>query len=258
MFHVNGFKNKTLGVCIYFNCQIFIDVKNDTSFHFHRWGEVSAFNTPHVWSQHKLLDFFPLTVLGICRIDFALNPSDDARVGDHLGGVGPFDSLAGAPRLEEVELGLNQKHRVLLVFAGYHTLLDEGRHFEGVFHGLGRDVLASGGLENFFLAVGDSQVALSVEFSDVSGAEPTVLSHHLGGEVGAVVVAHHHVGALGEDLAVGVQLEFDAVDGGSHGAQLVALAGGQVNRQNGRRFGEAVAHQQLDADRLEEAIHMDR
>ena len=71
---------------------------------------------------------------------------------------------------------------------------------------MGSDVLAAGRFKNLLFAVGDAQVALGVELADVSGAEPAVFGHDLGGQVGAFVVAHHHVGSLGQDFSVGVEL----------------------------------------------------
>ena len=64
-----------------------------------------------------------------------------------------------------------------------------------------RDVLAAGH-DEVLGAVDDGEVAVGVDHGEVAGAQPAA-AQHLGGRLGRVEVADHHVVAPGADLADG-------------------------------------------------------
>jgi hypothetical protein len=104
--------------------------------------------------------------------------------------------------------------------------------------------------DHVLLAVDDLEVAALVDHADVAGAEEAVGGHHLGGLVGALPVAGHHLRAADGDLArraqghlVAVVVE-QAMLGAGHGQADVAAVGRAVHRVAGGRragLGQAVA-----------------
>ena len=101
--------------------------------------------------------------------------------------------------------------------------------------------------------------------AQVTGVEPAIAIDRLGRGLGLAVVAGHHLGTFGQDPAAlapaqgRAPLRIDHLDGGARqgaAGAAAAVGPGTAAGQHRAGLGEAVAHQQLDADRLKEAIHM--
>ena len=67
-----------------------------------------------------------------------------------------------------------------MLVADQRHLGDENVVLELVLDGLRSDELAAGGLQQFFLAIGDVEEAVLIEVADVAGAEPAVAVETLG------------------------------------------------------------------------------
>jgi hypothetical protein len=121
--------------------------------------------------------------------------------------------------------------------------LDERALFVVVLHLVGVDIFAGGHHDDFLGPAGDGEVSVAIEESEVSGMEPSV-ADHLGGFVRSLVVAVHDIGAADEDFAGAVfagvvDAEFHVGQGFAHAAGSGLV--GDVERHDGRGFGEAVA-----------------
>ena len=81
------------------------------------------------------------------------------------------------------------------------------------------DVLAAGRHDDVLLAIGDAEKAPIVEQADIPGVEPAFAVERVGGGLGFLVVAGHDMRPAGEDLSVRRDLDLDAGDGKSDGAE---------------------------------------
>ena len=113
-----------------------------------------------------------------------------------------------------------------------------------------RDVLATRRHDQVLLAVRDLEVAVGVEVADVPRVKPAVGVERLAGRVGLVVVALHDPRALGEDLAVGGDLDLHLGNGPADRPDLDALR--RIDGQHGRRLGEPVPLRHGEAGAEEE------
>ena len=183
-------------------------------------------------------------------VDRALHLGDDLRV---LCGIGERHRgalvVVAEPRRQHFAVEGHERRDERLLVSHHDDLADDRVGTNRVFERCGGDVLASRGHENLLLAPRDRDVAVVVELADVSRAEPLAV-HDLGGGLGVLPVTAEHVDALDENLAIVVDLDTDAGQGGPGGTDLEAVD--EVHRRGGRRLGEPVALEDLDAEAAEE------
>src|SRR5512146_2636486 len=122
------------------------------------------------------------------------------------------DLLRGSPRLELLEVGYDEYHRVSAPVANEHRLGDELALLDLVLDWLRRDVLSPRRDEQILLAIGDAEKAV-LQRANVAGVQPAVGINGGARVVGPVEVALHDVGAARENLAVRRNLHFNAGDG---------------------------------------------
>ena len=115
----------------------------------------------------------------------------------------------------------------------------------------GGHVLAARGDEDVLLAIDDLEEAVLGEAADVAGLEPAVVGEGLLRGRLVLVVAGEDVRAAREDLAVLGELELDRRQ--RLADRVEAERVGPVERQRRRRLGQAVALDDEDAARVEEA-----
>ena len=154
------------------------------------------------------------------------------------------------PLLDRLGVEGDQGGDEVVVGAVDHELADVGAQaLEGRLDQRRGDVLAAGGLEEVLLAVGDLEEAALVELADVTGVQPAVGVHGLGGLLGLVVVALHDAGAAQQHLAV---LGDPRLGAGQRPADRAdRVAGRAVDERRGAGLGEAVALEDGQADRVE-------
>ena len=102
-----------------------------------------------------------------------------------------------------------------------------------------REYLEAGNYDDVLLAILDEHIAALVHAADIAGTQPAIREHDLGGLVGTLPVAAHHLGAAQADFPGCVDSEFGA------GVIADADVGGRQRQAN--RAGEADAHQRIDA-----------
>src|SRR5262245_6656720 len=154
------------------------------------------------------------------------------------------------PLLGELRDGLvvdhHQAGQELALVADDHGVRDVRGKLELVLDLRRRHVLAAGGDDDVLHPVRDAHEPVGVHHADVAGVEPPV-HDRLGGLGRVVVVAHEHVGALQQDLALGRDADLGARAGHAHGPELDA-----VGRHGGREaavLGLAVDLAHVDAER---------
>ena len=124
-----------------------------------------------------------------------------------------------------------------------------------IFDLLGVDVLAVCEDDDVLLAARDDELSALVHRAVVAGGEPAVLGQDLRGRLGLLVIAEHDDVALHADLADAlgrdvVKAELDAGQDAADGVPVVEIVA--VRGDEGRAFGDAVAVDEVDADRVEE------
>ena len=162
------------------------------------------------------------------------------------------------PLLQLLVIGDDEDDRELALVAEHYGVGDELVEFDLVLDRLRGDVLPARGLQEVFLAVRDFEIAVPVELADVAGAEPPSGVEDRLGLVGLVVVALHDVGALGEDLSIGSDLELHARDHRSHRAQLGAVDRVQRQHRRGLRQLIALDDRQVGAEEELGDLHRER
>ena len=118
----------------------------------------------------------------------------------------------------------------------------------------GRNVLAAGSDEDVLLAIDDLEKAVVREAAHVAGLEPAIVGEGFFRGRGILVVAAEDARAAREDLAVLGELELDRREHLSDGVEAKRI--GAIERERGRRLGEAVP---LDDERSrfpEELLHL--
>src|SRR5262249_21009554 len=115
------------------------------------------------------------------------------------------------------------------------------------------DVIAAGEYDNVLLAIGDDDVAIFVEDSDVAGVEPAI-PDRLRRCLRIAPVAFHHAFAPDQDLAILSDIHLDPVERWTHRLQLDAR--GRVGADDRRGFGLAIALEQTDAQGQEEHANL--
>ena len=70
--------------------------------------------------------------------------------------------------------------------------------------GCADSVLAIGGYDDILLTAGDENVFFSIEISEISGMEPTVLIKHFGSSFRILIVTHHYYRSAEADLTYAV------------------------------------------------------
>src|SRR5260370_32398353 len=98
---------------------------------------------------------------------------------------------------------------MLFAIANYARLADELVGGEFALHVCWRDILPAREHDDFFLAVGDRDVALGVDLRDVAGVQPSVFVDRFFRLTVELVVALHHIWPAHEQLAVRRGLDFD-------------------------------------------------
>ena len=122
----------------------------------------------------------------------------------------------------------DQCRDVGLVVADHHALADQPVGADAILeHGRG-DVLAAGGDDEFLLAPGDPQEAVSVELTDVATVEPAVRLEDLLGRLLVLPVPLEDLATLEHDLAVVGDADRSAGHRPSHRADADRV--GQVDR----------------------------
>ena len=156
--------------------------------------------------------------------------------------------------LESIEIGDNDGRRIFVILAIHYALLYQGTLFQFGLDGLGCDILAVVEFEHLLLAVGDLQETAIYQAADIAGMQPPLFINYLAGLLRVLVVAHHHVRAAGEDLAIVQELDFCSVDGLAHGADNHEFVNGVVHSDNGGGFRHSVPLAKLDAGSGEAAL----
>ena len=111
-------------------------------------------------------------------------------------------------------------------------------------------VLTAGGDNDFLLAAHNLQVAALIETSQVTGAEPAVLSERLSVLFRVLVVAANHAHATNQKLAVLSNIAFGTGDERADHTNLVRVDAASRNR--GAGLGQAVTLNHLHTHRVEE------
>src|SRR5439155_23973221 len=118
---------------------------------------------------------------------------------------------------------------------------------------LRRDLLATRGLEQRLLAVGDPEEAVAVELADVPRIEPAV-SHHLSRGFTVVVIAAHVAWAIDENLVVLRDPQLHAGKRFANGEKTELVK--RVRAHAGRSLGQAPTVEGGDAERLEALLDL--
>src|SRR4029078_7199596 len=100
-------------------------------------------------------------------------------------------------------------------------------------------------------SVGDLEEAIRSEEAHVTGVEPAVAAQHLSGGVRLAVVALHHVGTPGDDLAIRSDPHFHSWNRPAHRSEPKMLEG--VDRDDRRRLRESIAFEDWHAGGVEES-----
>ena len=111
------------------------------------------------------------------------------------------------------------------------------------------DVLATRGLHEVLLAVGDLHPAHVVDLADITGGEPTALGERLGVHVRQVPVAAHDARPTDQDFPVAGDLDLGPRGGFTHRAELDPVGTHDAGGRAG--LGETVTLEDLQASGIE-------
>ena len=136
-----------------------------------------------------------------------------------------------------------------------HGMRDQALPLQSTFDVARRDVLAASRDDQVFLAIGDAQVSVRIELTDIAGVQPAAVEG-LGRGVRLLVVGVEHDPATNQDLAVVGDANLVAAQCLSHRAD--ARVGGAVHRGQTRAFRLPVHLEHLEAEAREEAQHLGR
>lgn len=115
------------------------------------------------------------------------------------------------------------------------------------------DIFTLGELEQIFPAIDDGEAALPIDHADVTGTEPAVLSHGLGGFLGVLIIFSEHARSSQEKLTTWVWLIFDGIfhvgqghetglsTGRNHTTVACSEITGGLAERHGIALGETIA-----------------
>src|SRR5208337_1626059 len=135
-------------------------------------------------------------------------------------------------------VGNDQGNDEFALVADNHGIEDVRAGLKHVFNGLRGNKFSGGGFEEVLFAVGDEEVVVPVQETDVARAEPAVFGKNRAGSFGVLEVALHDAGALGEDFAVVGNANLNVGDGAARAADAVLGEGGS---EDGRGFRQTIA-----------------
>src|SRR3954469_8602869 len=217
------------------------------------WRQLPGVDAEFSRQQGDPFDPLVLREFAIERIDDLLVKGDD---------VGPRDQLFTRARrpakifespFERLELVYDQGCGVLPAIAEEHGFGDDRAALEDRFDRLRCDLFAAGSDQQILLAVGDRQVALRIDVSDVTGVKPTTLERGRG-RLRFVEVPLHDVRPAREDLSVLRNAQLDALDRPSDGANTRRVQ--RIEGENRPRFGQSIALDDRNADGVKELHHV--
>src|SRR5204863_8240709 len=133
--------------------------------------------------------------------------------------------------------------------ADHHRLRDILVRLDFVLDRLWSDLLAAGGRDNVFLAIGDAQEAI-LELADITRVEPTLGIYRFGRRVRFVVIALHDVRSTRADLAIARDHHLDARHRLADSSN--AERRWRVHRDHWRRLREAVPFEDHEAGGVKE------
>ena len=149
--------------------------------------------------------------------------------------------------------------------AHHHHLLQQGARRQGLLQGPGLDVFTAAEHDRVLGTAGEHQRTIRQQVTQITGVKPTLPIQHLGRGLGAMEIARHHLGALRQHQPGLAQGQGGAALGihNPHGRSRQGLTGtapavapGAAAGEHRAGFGEPVAHQQLNPNRLEKPIHV--
>ena len=118
--------------------------------------------------------------------------------------------MCGSPRARRVRIEDDQRSHVWPAIADDCHLADQRVALEQVLQVGRRDVLATGGDNQLFLAVDNTDVAVRVDGRHVACVQPAIGIYGRDGALRVLVVAAHDVAATHEQLSVRRQLQLQA------------------------------------------------
>src|SRR5215467_4383441 len=172
-------------------------------------------------------------------VNLPLDQVDDAMVAEQLLVVLKGEAFQSRIAVEHLHVWMDQGGRELSAIPDDDHLRNEPARHQHALHSLGSDILSAAGLDQVFLTVGNGQVSVAIDLSDVAGSEPAVLGECLAIEFWAVIVAPRNGIAANQDFAVGRNLDFDSADNPADGSDSIMML--SIGRYRRRGFGQAIA-----------------
>src|ERR1051325_4925801 len=188
--------------------------------------------------QRNLLDLFELRQALSARRNLSFEQIDDAWAVTKVRARVQIESFILRVPLELMPIRHDQRGWKLATVADNNDLIHKARSFDELLDWLRRNVFAAGSFQQLLLAIGNCQVPICVEVSDISGFEPTIIGHYRASLFRLVPIALHHVRTACFNLTVGSNANFDIANRftGSANANVVELARGNY----GRSFSQPV------------------
>src|SRR6185503_15180729 len=208
-------------------------------------SELAGVLRPLVGHEPESLDGFEVGETGIGFANDLREESHDAAITDHRPAIEGLQSCMPGPAIESGKVRRNERGDELVLVADQRNLGDHYGVFELVFDGLWSDKLASGGFEEFLLAIGDVEEAVLVEASDVAGREPAISVEALRVRIWLVPISNEDGRTANEKFTIVGKPEFHVGKRLANGAHAVDFR--IVESDHGRCFGEAVALPDSDA-----------
>src|SRR2546428_3376897 len=196
------------------------------------------------------LEHLVLQQAAIDALDLLLDQLVDFRLLAEVGIARIGNPAALRPVPDRGEIDVHERGDVRAVLADAHGLLHVRRELQLVLDVLGGEDRAAGQPGHVLRAVDDLEVAGRIEEPGVPRAHPAALQHHLPRGFLVLEVALEDAGALVEHLALGRDLQLDALDRRADGVQAhLAIA---LDRDEHARLGHAVELLDVDAEAAEE------
>ena len=113
--------------------------------------------------------------------------------------------------------------------------------FQFIFYLAGLYILAVGEHNNLLGTSGNGNTSFLVDSRQVTRMDKTILIYHLSCLLGSVVIAQHHIGTLGTQLAIH-QFAFNTRQGKSHAARSDIRWTGKADDRSSLRHAIAFQH----------------
>ena len=146
--------------------------------------------------------------------------------------------------MQHLRVKLNQCGNEGLTIADHHRMSDDWTGVNDIFHRCRADVLAAGGNDDVFLTTGDVCETTAFDTSKITGFDPTVGGHCLGGEFRLLVIAEEHVRTGELDFVILAKTHAHTGTGLADRSDLVVILPVDQHRSGG--FGHAVSLNECD------------